>query len=69
MCNMARLTQTMDTLNTVWKAVHTKENSKMTAFWDIAPHSLEEVHRCFRCTYCFHHQEFGLPDDGGSKDL
>jgi hypothetical protein len=69
MCNMARLTQTMDTSNTLWKAVHTKENSKKTAFWDIVPHSLEEVDRCFTCTYCFHYQEFCLPDDGRSKDL
>jgi hypothetical protein len=28
---------------------------KMTAFWDIAPHSVE-VDRHFRGEYCLHHQ-------------
>jgi hypothetical protein len=38
---------------------------KMTAFWDVAPCSLVEVDRRFRCTYCLHHR----PGAGSSKDL
>jgi hypothetical protein len=34
----------------------TPANLKMTAFWDIAPCSLVEVDRRFRCAYCLHHQ-------------
>jgi hypothetical protein len=40
---------------------------KVTAFWDIAPCSHDEVGQCFRGAYCLHHQ--GNPDDGGSKHL
>jgi hypothetical protein len=29
---------------------------KMAVFWDIAPCSLVEVDRRFRCAYCLHHQ-------------
>jgi hypothetical protein len=29
---------------------------KMTDFWDTAPCSLVEIHRCFRGAYCLHHR-------------
>jgi hypothetical protein len=33
-----------------------KEEMKMTVFWDVAPCSLVEVYRRFRCAHCLHHQ-------------
>jgi hypothetical protein len=30
--------------------------TKMTVFWNVAPCSLVEIDRCFRATYCLHHQ-------------
>jgi hypothetical protein len=41
---------------------------KMTVFWDIAPCSLVQPVRRFRCTNCLHHQGDEWPD-GGSKNL
>jgi hypothetical protein len=35
---------------------------KMTAFWDIAPCSLEEIDYCFRGAYCLYHQGTLLMD-------
>jgi hypothetical protein len=29
---------------------------KMTAFWDVAPCSILELDRRFRCAYCLYHQ-------------
>jgi hypothetical protein len=40
---------------------------KIRAFWDVAPCSLLEGDRSFRCAYCLHHQ--GGPNDGGSTRL
>jgi hypothetical protein len=31
---------------------------KVTAFWVIAPCSLVEVLRCYRCAYCLYHQGY-----------
>jgi hypothetical protein len=28
----------------------------MAVFWDVAPYSLVEIDRRFRCAYCLHHQ-------------
>jgi hypothetical protein len=46
----------------------TRRPLKMTAFWDISPCSLVEVHRLFRGAYCLHH-EGGESDGGGSVHL
>jgi hypothetical protein len=29
---------------------------KMTVFWDVAPCYLADIDRCFRGTFCLHHQ-------------
>jgi hypothetical protein len=29
---------------------------KMAVFWDVAPCSLVDIDRRFRCAYCLHHQ-------------
>jgi hypothetical protein len=34
----------------------TTASMKMTVFWDVAPCSLTEVYRRFRCACCLHHQ-------------
>jgi hypothetical protein len=31
-------------------------NVKIIFFWDIVPHNLAEIDRCFRDAYCLHHQ-------------
>jgi hypothetical protein len=33
-------------------------------FWDVAPCSLTGIYRCFKGTYCIHHQ-----GDGGNRHL
>jgi hypothetical protein len=48
--------------------VLTAASVNMVAFWDMAPCSVEEVHRRFRRAYCVHHHS-NNPDDGGSKHL
>jgi hypothetical protein len=42
---------------------------KMTAFSDIMPCSLIEVHRCFRDAYCLHHQVALMMEAVRSSDI
>jgi hypothetical protein len=42
---------------------------KMAILWVVAPCSVVEINRCFRCACCTHHQGNYSPDDGGSKHL
>jgi hypothetical protein len=42
---------------------------KFRLFWGVLPCSQVDVDRRFRGAYCFHHQGYGRPDDGGSPHL
>jgi hypothetical protein len=47
------------------KMVKRKASVNKKVFWGLAPCCIVDVHRCFRDSYCRHHQS----DDGGSTKL
>jgi hypothetical protein len=49
--------------------LNARENfiTKQCYFCDIAICTPVEICRRFRGAYCFHHQDYHRPDDGGSK--
>jgi hypothetical protein len=49
--------------------VLTAASMKFGVFWDRETCSHVEVGQRFRSAYCFHHQGYHRPDDGGSTHL